>query len=181
MTPLSVSMSADIAVPMSAYVTQSQCLHTLLSFNVCLYCSVSMSASACSSSSFSSSCFSAAPLSQVSFSSSPFPTFSSPAASAVAAAETAATYSSNLPSSIVQTGTLVAASHSPPPPTSSLANIPVDRTSLGLSNRFAGLVVKASASRTEDQGFCSFLRRGDFFPGRFTPVTYKLALHWLPC
>ena len=39
---------------------------------------------------------------------------------------------------------------------------------------------KASASRAEDPGFESRLRR-DFFRGRVIPVTSKLALQWLPC
>ena len=43
-----------------------------------------------------------------------------------------------------------------------------------------GLVVKASASRAEDPGFESRLRR-NFFRGRVIPVTSKLALQWLPC
>ena len=43
-----------------------------------------------------------------------------------------------------------------------------------------GLVVKASASRAEDPGFESRLRRG-FFRGRVIPVTQKLALQWRPC
>ena len=38
------------------------------------------------------------------------------------------------------------------------------------SRRFVGLVVKASASRAEDPGFESRLRR-DFWGGRVTPVT----------
>ena len=42
------------------------------------------------------------------------------------------------------------------------------------------LVVKASASRAEDPGFGSRLRR-DFFRSRVTPVTSKLALQLLPC
>ena len=46
--------------------------------------------------------------------------------------------------------------------------------------RLVGLVVKASASRAEGPGFESRLRR-DFFRGRVIPVTYKLALQWLPC
>ena len=40
-----------------------------------------------------------------------------------------------------------------------------------------GLVVKATASRPEDDGFESRLRR-DF---SVIPVTSKLALQWLPC
>ena len=47
-------------------------------------------------------------------------------------------------------------------------------------DRLVGLVVKASASRAEDPGFESHLRRG-FFRGRVIPVTSKLALQWLPC
>ena len=39
---------------------------------------------------------------------------------------------------------------------------------------------KASASRAEDPGFESRLRR-DFFGGQVIPVTQKLALQWLPC
>ena len=39
---------------------------------------------------------------------------------------------------------------------------------------------KASASRAEDPGFESCLRR-DFFRGRVVPVTSKLTLQWLPC
>ena len=46
-------------------------------------------------------------------------------------------------------------------------------------DRLVGLVVKASASRAEDPGFESRLRR-DFFRGRVIPVTSKLALQWLP-
>ena len=44
------------------------------------------------------------------------------------------------------------------------------------ANLLAGLVVKASASRAEDPGFESRLRR-DFF--RIESI--KLALQWLPC
>ena len=44
---------------------------------------------------------------------------------------------------------------------------------------FVGLVVKASASRAEDPGFESHLRRN--FPGSSHTVTSKLALMWLPC
>ena len=44
------------------------------------------------------------------------------------------------------------------------------------SDRLVGLVVKTSASRAEDPGFESRLRRG-----RVIPVTSKLALQWLPC
>ena len=61
-------------------------------------------------------------------------------------------------------------------------------------HRLVGLVVKASASRAEDPGFESRLRR-DFFRGRVIPKTgtpvatlsfgvesyQKLALQWLPC
>ena len=47
-------------------------------------------------------------------------------------------------------------------------------------HRLVGLVVKASASRAEDPGFESRLRR-DFFRGRVMPVTSTLALQWLPC
>ena len=47
-------------------------------------------------------------------------------------------------------------------------------------NRLVGLVVKASASRAEDPGFESRLRR-DFFRGRVIPVTQKLALQWVHC
>ena len=47
-------------------------------------------------------------------------------------------------------------------------------------DRLVGPVVKASASRAEDPGFESRLRR-DFFRGRVIPVTSKLALQWLPC
>ena len=46
--------------------------------------------------------------------------------------------------------------------------------------RLVGLVVKASASRTEDPGVRIPLAAG-FFRGRVTPVTSKLALQWLPC
>ena len=46
--------------------------------------------------------------------------------------------------------------------------------------RLVGQVVKASASRAEDPGFESRLRR-EFFLGRVIPVTSKLALQWLPC
>ena len=42
-----------------------------------------------------------------------------------------------------------------------------------------GLVVKAFASRAEDYEFESRLRQ--FFKGHVIPVTYKLALQWLPC
>ena len=42
------------------------------------------------------------------------------------------------------------------------------------------LVVKASTSRAADQGFDSRLHCGDWF-GRVIPVTYDLALQWLPC
>ena len=52
--------------------------------------------------------------------------------------------------------------------------------SLSLSHRLVGLVVKASASGTEDPGFESRLHR-DLFRGRVIPVTSKLALQWLPC
>ena len=45
--------------------------------------------------------------------------------------------------------------------------------------RLVGLV-KASASRAEQPGFQSRLRR-DFVRGRVIPVTQKLALQWLPC
>ena len=48
------------------------------------------------------------------------------------------------------------------------------------TDRLVGLVVKASASRAEDPGFESRLRR-DFFRGRVIPVTQKLTLQWLPC
>ena len=47
-------------------------------------------------------------------------------------------------------------------------------------HRLVGLVVKASASRAEDPGFDSRLRRGDF-PGRVIPVNSKLTRPWLPC
>ena len=47
-------------------------------------------------------------------------------------------------------------------------------------DRLVGRVVKASASRAEDPGFESRLRRL-FFRGRVIPVTQKLALQWLPC
>ena len=46
--------------------------------------------------------------------------------------------------------------------------------------RLVGLVVKASASRAEDLGIESRLRR-DFLRGQVIPVTSKLALQWLPC
>ena len=49
-----------------------------------------------------------------------------------------------------------------------------------LFNRFVGVVVRASASRTEDPGIQSRLHR-DFFRGRVRPVTSKSALQWLPC
>ena len=49
-----------------------------------------------------------------------------------------------------------------------------------VSYRRVGLVVKASASRAEDPGFESRLRR-DLFRDRVIPVTQKLALQWLPC
>ena len=49
-----------------------------------------------------------------------------------------------------------------------------------LLNRLLDLVVKASASRAEDPGFESRLRR-DFFRDRVIPVTQKLAFQWLPC
>ena len=39
---------------------------------------------------------------------------------------------------------------------------------------------KASASIAEGPGFESRLRR-DFFQGQVIPLTYKLALQWLPC
>ena len=45
-------------------------------------------------------------------------------------------------------------------------------------HRLVGLVVKASASRAEDQGF-EF--RDGIFPGRVIPVTSKFALQWPPC
>ena len=48
------------------------------------------------------------------------------------------------------------------------------------TDHLVGLVVKVSASRAEDPGFGSRLRR-DFFRGRVIPVTEKLALQWLPC
>ena len=48
-----------------------------------------------------------------------------------------------------------------------------------MEDRLVGLVVKASASRAEDPGFESRLRR-DFVRGRVIPVTQKLALQWLP-
>ena len=47
-------------------------------------------------------------------------------------------------------------------------------------DRLVGLVVKAAASRAEDPGFESRLRR-DFFRGRVITVISKLALQWLPC
>ena len=47
-------------------------------------------------------------------------------------------------------------------------------------DRVVGLVVKASASRAEDPGFESRLRR-DVFGGRVIPVTSELALQWMPC
>ena len=47
-------------------------------------------------------------------------------------------------------------------------------------NRLVGLVVKTSASRAEDPGVESRLRR-DFSGARVIPVTSKLALQWLPC
>ena len=49
-----------------------------------------------------------------------------------------------------------------------------------LGHRLVGLVVKASATRAEDLGFDSRLRRGDVI-GRVIPVTSKLALMWLSC
>ena len=47
--------------------------------------------------------------------------------------------------------------------------------------RLVGLLVKASASRAEDPGFESGLRRD--FSDRVIPVTFKMALqwHWQPC
>ena len=48
------------------------------------------------------------------------------------------------------------------------------------TDRLFGLVVRASSSRVEDPGFESRLRLG-IFPGRVIPVTYKLALLWIPC
>ena len=51
---------------------------------------------------------------------------------------------------------------------------------LSCKNRLVGLVVKASTSRAEDPRFESRLRQ-DFFRGQVVPVTYKLALQWLPC
>ena len=47
-------------------------------------------------------------------------------------------------------------------------------------HRLVGLVVKTSASRAEDPGFESRLRR-DFFRARVIAATSKLALQWLPC
>ena len=47
------------------------------------------------------------------------------------------------------------------------------------SDRLVGLVVKASASRAEDPGFESRLRR-DFFGSSHTS-DFKLSLYWLPC
>ena len=45
---------------------------------------------------------------------------------------------------------------------------------------FVGLVAKASASGAKDPPVESRLSR-DFFRGRVTPVTKKLAFQWLPC
>ena len=50
----------------------------------------------------------------------------------------------------------------------------VEPTSSLIMHCLVGLVVKASASRTEDPGFESRLRR-DFFRGRVIPVTSKLG------
>ena len=47
------------------------------------------------------------------------------------------------------------------------------------SNRLTGQAVKTAASRVEDPGFESRLRR-DFSRGRVIPVTSKLTLQWLP-
>ena len=49
-----------------------------------------------------------------------------------------------------------------------------------LLDHLVGLVAKASASRAEDPGFESRLRR-DFSVSSDIPVTSKLALQWLPC
>ena len=46
-----------------------------------------------------------------------------------------------------------------------------------LNNHLVGLVVKASASRAEDPGFESRLRR-DFFRGRVIPMTQKMVLQY---
>ena len=51
---------------------------------------------------------------------------------------------------------------------------------LSLIYRLVGLVVKALASRAEDPGFDSRLRRGDFSWSSHT-MAEKLALQWLPC
>ena len=47
-----------------------------------------------------------------------------------------------------------------------------------LTDRLVGLVVKASASRAEDPGFESRLRRD--FSRVVIPVASKVALRWLP-
>ena len=49
-------------------------------------------------------------------------------------------------------------------------------------NRLVGLVVKASASRTTDAVFWFplSLGGGGIFQGQVIPVSYKLALKWLP-
>ena len=47
-------------------------------------------------------------------------------------------------------------------------------------DRFAGLVVKASASRAGDPGSILACAVG-IFPGRVTPVTQKSGDRWLPC
>ena len=49
-----------------------------------------------------------------------------------------------------------------------------------VTDHFAGLVVKASASGAEDPGFESRLRR-DFSVSSHASDLKKLALQWLPC
>ena len=48
-----------------------------------------------------------------------------------------------------------------------------------IADRLVGLVVKVSASGAEDPG--SNPAGDGIFPGRVIPVTYTLALQWLPC
>ena len=61
---------------------------------------------------------------------------------------------------------------------SHLASV-IELATLLLTVRLAGLVVKVSASRVEDPGFESRLRR-DFF-GSSHNGDLKLAFQWLPC